>query len=153
MYSRLSIVTAQPDELGPYQRICHRDRFTRDPDQCFAASVLYLFENSQLGGTSFFQPKISDEEINALFSPQSPWHHMSPVEVSTALGTPTGYSTTSNNYFDLLLTVPAAFNRVIFYDGSIFHTGHITQPELLVANPRQGRLTLNGFFTCRRSQF
>jgi hypothetical protein len=40
---------------------------------------------------------------------------------------------------------------VIFYDGSIFHSAHIAAPQLLSDDPLQGRLTLNGFLTCRRS--
>jgi hypothetical protein len=46
--------------------------------------------------------------------------------------------------------VPARFNRLIFYLGTLFHTGEIAHPELLVRDPRCGRLSLNGFFTCRR---
>jgi Family of unknown function (DUF6445) len=47
--------------------------------------------------------------------------------------------------------VPAAFNRAVFYDGGQFHSSHITQPALLSADPARGRLTLNGFFICRRA--
>ena len=39
---------------------------------------------------------------------------------------------------------------MIFYDGSIFHSGDIPVPEKLSADPHHGRLTLNGFFTCMR---
>jgi hypothetical protein len=49
------------------------------------------------------------------------------------------------------VAVPAAFNRAVFYDGGHFHSSHITQPEKLGADPAHGRLTLNGFFICRRS--
>jgi hypothetical protein len=47
--------------------------------------------------------------------------------------------------------VPAAFNRAVFYDGSLFHSSHITAPHKLNADPTRGRLTLNGFFLCRSS--
>ena len=40
---------------------------------------------------------------------------------------------------------------MIFYDGSILHSGDILAPEKLSADPRIGRLTLNGFFTSRRN--
>jgi hypothetical protein len=40
---------------------------------------------------------------------------------------------------------------LIFYSGTVFHSGHITAPERLCDDPRRGRLTLNGFFTCRRN--
>jgi hypothetical protein len=38
----------------------------------------------------------------------------------------------------------------VFYDGNLFHSSHILAPELLSDDPARGRLTLNGFFICRR---
>jgi hypothetical protein len=38
---------------------------------------------------------------------------------------------------------------MLFYNGDLFHCGDITAPARLSADPRTGRLTLNGFFTCR----
>jgi hypothetical protein len=46
--------------------------------------------------------------------------------------------------------VPAAWNRAIFYDATLFHSADVDQPELMSAEARRGRLTLNGFFTCTR---
>jgi hypothetical protein len=59
--------------------------------------------------------------------------------------------TASNAFFEKVATVPARWNRMIFYTGTIFHSGEIVHPQLLSDDPRTGRLTLNGFFTCRRS--
>lgn len=53
MYSRLAMVTTPPEKLEPRQWICHRDRMGVPPEQCVAASVLYLFKDAALGGTSF----------------------------------------------------------------------------------------------------
>jgi Family of unknown function (DUF6445) len=50
---RLSMVTLQPSELSPLQRLCHRDRLAAQADQCVGAAVLYLFRNPALGGTNF----------------------------------------------------------------------------------------------------
>jgi hypothetical protein len=47
--------------------------------------------------------------------------------------------------------VPPRFNRLIFYDGSLFHAGDIPHPGLLRDDVRSGRLTFNGFFVCRRA--
>jgi hypothetical protein len=115
MYSRLSIATLQPHELGPLQQLCHRDRFGTGPDELVAACTLYLFA------------------------------------FAAEIGSPPGYLTTSNAHFELLGTVPAAFNRAVFYDGSAFHSSHITEPARLSPDPARGRLTLNGFFICRRN--
>ncbi len=151
LYSRLSMVTLQPHELSPYQRLCHRDRFTTDPVHCFAAGVLYLFRDAALGGTSFYLPRISGAELQRMYAMESEWRNLPNEECTRRLGSDPGYLVTSNPYFELVATVPAAWNRAIFYDGAIFHTSHITAPQLLSDDPTRGRLTLNSFFTCRRS--
>ena len=66
-------------------------------------------------------------------------------------GIETGYITASNAWFEKIATVPARYNRIIFYEGTLFHSGEIAHPELLSRDPRAGRLSLNGFFTCRRN--
>jgi len=48
-------------------------------------------------------------------------------------------------------SIPAKWNRLIFYDGGVLHSGDITAPQKLSNDPVAGRLTLNGFFTCRRN--
>ncbi|GAH33624.1 unnamed protein product, partial [marine sediment metagenome] len=47
--------------------------------------------------------------------------------------------------------VAAKWNRIVFYDGSMLHSGDIFAPDRLSADPLRGRLTLNGFFTSRRN--
>jgi hypothetical protein len=151
LYSRLSMVTLQPHELSPYQRLCHRDHFSPDSSKCYGAAVLYLFDDPSLGGTSFYAPKIPEAEVQRLYSMESEWRNMSNQDFTQLLDAEPDYLTTSNAYFELICTIPAAWNRVIFYDGGIFHSAHITTPERLAADPTQGRLTLNAFFTCRRA--
>ncbi|MBV8664915.1 MAG: hypothetical protein JO269_00385 [Burkholderiaceae bacterium] len=152
VYSRLSMATLQPHELSPWQRICHTDRLSASPTQCFAASVLYLFHDASLGGTSFYRPRMPPDELHRLYyAPDSPWCSMSNEAFTEVLGAAPAYQTASNEYFELLCTIPPAWNRVIFYDGCVFHSGHITAPQMLSADPVHGRLTLNGFFTCRRA--
>ena len=60
------------------------------------------------------------------------------------------YMADSNAYFERTARVPAAWNRLIFYDGSAFHSAEV-DPARLWADPLQGRLTLNSFITCRRT--
>jgi Family of unknown function (DUF6445) len=146
MYSRLSLATLQPPQLRPLQRLCHRDRFGVEPGQRVAACTLYLFEDPALGGTSFYLPKRPIEAINADIRR---WATMDDAAFTAEMGAPPGYLAASNAHFELAAVVPAAFNRAVFYDGSHFHSSHITQPELLSDDPAAGRLTLNGFFVCR----
>ncbi len=148
MYSRLSIATLQPQALSPLQRLCHRDRLGIEPGQGVAACVLYLFDDERLGGTGFYAPKQPLAETDGLIRH---WSSLGDLAFTAAIGTPPAYLTGSNDWFDLLGTVPARFNRAVFYDGSQFHSSHITEPERLSADPAHGRLTLNGFFVCRQA--
>lgn len=148
MYSRLSIVTKPPERLSPLQRLCHRDRLGTGPGEGVAACVLSLFDDERLGGTGFYAPKQPIGEIDALIRH---WHTLGDLAFTVAIGAPPAYLTSSNDWFELLGTVPARFNRAVFYDGGQFHSSHITEPALLSPDPARGRLTLNGFFVCRQA--
>ena len=148
MYSRLAMVTASPETLEPRQWVCHRDRMGVPPEQCVAASVLYLFKDSSFGGTSFFKPRQPTFEIDLLVHDSGT---LTRAAFASKYALAAGYLTESNAYFEKICAVPARWNRIIFYDGSLFHCSHIIAPDRLSADPRVGRLTLNGFFTCRRN--
>lgn len=148
MYSRLSLTTTPSDQLEPRQWLCHVDRLEVEPGQRLAASVLYLFQDATLGGTSFYMPRRPLPEIAALVQDSATL----PADTFAAkYGLRSCYMTESNAYFEKVLTVPARWNRLIFYDGSVFHSGDIAHPERLSADPKTGRLTLNGFFICQRA--
>ncbi len=147
MNSRLSMVTLAPGELQARQWICHRDSQDVPPDQCIAASVLYLFKDSALGGTSFYAPRQSAFDIDLLVHDASTLANDAFAE---KYAISPGYFSGGNDYFACVGSVPAQWNRMIFYDGSLFHSGDILAPERMCADPLAGRLTLNGFFTCSR---
>ncbi|QSX79341.1 DUF6445 family protein [Agrilutibacter solisilvae] len=147
-YSRLSLVTLPPPALAPRQWICHVDRLNTQPGQCIVACVLYLFRDASLGGTGFYRPRHPPERIARLVQDSS---SMDADAFAAQHRWPPGYMTAGNEWFEKILSVPARFNRLIFYSGGIFHAADILAPERLSADPRQGRLTLNGFFTCRRN--
>ena len=148
MHSRLSLATLQPAQLRPLQRLCHRDRLGASAGEGVAACVLYLFDQPALGGTSFYRPRRTVQDINADITR---WNALTDEDFTQELGAPPSYLTASNAHFELVCSVPAAYNRAVFYDGSQFHSSHITQPELLSADPALGRLTLNGFFITRQA--
>ncbi len=147
MHSRLALVTLPPAELQPWQCICHADLFETDPQLSIQASVLYLFENAALGGTSFYMPRQSPREMARLFHDANT---LPPAEFSRRHDIARAYLCDSNRYFHRVGSVEAKWNRLIFYDGAMLHSGDILAPDLLSADPRRGRLTLNGFFTSRR---
>lgn len=147
MHSRLALVTLPPTQLQPCQSLCHRDSQSAEPGESIQACVLYLFRDPALGGTSFYEPNLSERETDLLF------HHastMPPAEFTRRFGIAPGYMCGSNRYFTRVGGVAAKWNRLVFYDGAALHSGDIAAPERLSADPRAGRLTLNGFFTCRR---
>lgn len=146
-YSRLSIVTDPPEHLEPRQWICHRDRMSVPAGQRVLASVLYLFRDERLGGTAFFVPTANAATTDLLVH-ESGLLDAGAFTAKYAIAR--GYPA-DNPWFRRVSVVPPRFNRIIFYDGALFHSSHIPHPELLSADPARGRLTLNGFFTCRRS--
>ncbi len=147
-YGRMSLVTLPEDSLRPGQWLCHRDRVAPAAgDMLFAASVLYLFDDARLGGTSFYAPKLFGAELECLIQDTQTLDRESFL---ARYGVEPGYIKGSNAYFEQVGHVPAAWNRLIVYDGGQFHSGHIEHPGLLSDSPRHGRLTLNGFFACRR---
>jgi hypothetical protein len=146
-FVRLSLSTIPTARLHPLQWMCHQDRVQTEPGGLvFVASVLYLFREAALGGTSFFEPRLSAEATAQL---------MRDAETQTAFdfsrlhGLTPGYPVKGNRYFDLVATVPPAWNRMIIYDGGGFHSAAIAQPDRLTDDAYTGRLTLNGFFPCR----
>ena len=138
---RLSIASMPVDSLLPLQRLCHRDAEVFAPGEGVAASVAYLFEDARLGGTSFYVPKKSLAQTAQLLRDARDGL----VELAPS------YMNASNEWFEQVCTVPAAFNRAIFYDGSVFHAAQIEEPARLSRDPERGRLTMNGFFRYRKS--
>jgi Family of unknown function (DUF6445) len=145
-YSRLSMVTRPPDSLEPRQWICHRDRLRVAPGRMAVASVLYLFKDPALGGTKLFRPRQDAAATDLLVHDSST---MDAEAFSAKYGLQSSYMTASNAYFELIHEIPAKWNRLVVYDGMIFHSGDIRHPGRLSTEPRQGRLSLNGFFTGR----
>ena len=144
---RLSLVTVPPAALRPRQWLCHVDNVLLPPTESMPASVLYLFKDEQLGGTGFYVPARPAAEIAAMLSAADSL----PAEAFTQqFGLQPGYMHDSNAWFRRIGGVTAQWNRLIFYDGGMHHAAEITHPERLSADPSVGRLTLNGFYTCRR---
>jgi len=144
--SQFSLATLQPEEFTWVQRLCHSDPRLA-PGRVNYAALLYLFENPEMGGTGFYQWK--DQEF---------WSEMTAAqrddpeagleilrEKFQMFRDPPCYMTESNEAADLLDTVPAKFNRLVFYSGDVPHNASITRPELLSRDPARGRLTLNCF--------
>lgn len=147
MHVRLSMVTLPPAALRPAQWLCHSDHFGLEPAQSIQASVLYLFKDPGLGGTGFYEPARPAAEMRNLFGDAV---QLSADAFAERHGIEAGYMLDSNRYFNRIGGVAARWNRMVFYDGTLLHSGDIVAPEKLNNDPLSGRLTLNGFYTCRR---
>jgi len=146
MATRMSLVTLPPDQLMPQQRICHRDARSCAPGEGAVASVMYLFEDARMGGTSFYRAMRHPDEIDFLLYQA---RMMENTAFSKVIGAEPCYFNGDGRYFENICTVPAAWNRAIFYDATIFHSGQIDAPDLLDADPARGRLTINAFMRYR----
>jgi hypothetical protein len=144
---RMSMTTRDPQDLRPAQWICHIDAMGMQPGQMIGACVLYLFDRPELGGTAFYMPTRPMDETMALMQASS---QLPPERFAAEYGIAPGYMTDSNAWFQKVARIPARFNRLIFYSGTVLHSGEILNPQLLDPDPRKGRLTINGFFTCTR---
>ena len=137
-YSRLSMVTKKPEQLMPRQWICHRDGVSVPADERMLASVR----------NSIYQPK-ADQKITASLIHDA--NSMAPKAFSERYGIAPGFMTQSNAWFEKVLTIGARWNRMVIYDSMVFHSGDILRPEAMTADPKTGRLSLNGFYRGRRS--
>ncbi|MBN8503998.1 MAG: tryptophan 7-halogenase [Burkholderiales bacterium] len=146
MNARFSRVLLDPAQLDPRQRICHRDDSGLAADQRVGALVHYLFEDERLGGTVFFRSRLSQEDTERLFQDAN---HLDAMRFERRYGVPAAYMTQSNALFEVIGRVPARWNRAVFYDGSLLHSGDIQCPAAMLRAPGPGRLTLNGFFQRR----
>lgn len=147
-HAKLAIATRREQELQPFQVIPHVDRLRMEAGQAAMASVLYLFEDERLGGTSFFRPRADAARLAGLFEDAA---RLDASAFGARHGLPRAYPAGSNAWFEHALTVAPRFNRLIAYPGTVFHCSHVPDPARLDADPRKGRLTLNGFFACRRA--
>jgi hypothetical protein len=145
---RYSMVTVPPEKLRPIQWVCHRDDVGLEAGLSMQASVLYLFRDPRLGGTSFYVPTRPKAEIDALFIDT---RTMTAEAFAAKYGMAAGYMRAGNDYFRRIGGVAAKWNRLIFYDGGMFHSSDNPAAETLSSDPLTGRLTLNGFFTSRRN--
>lgn len=148
MNTRLAMVTTPPEQLEPRQRICHRDSAWVDPAHTIAASVLYLFDDPALGGTAFFRPRREATATERLVHDSSTLPRAAFDATYPEIAQ--DYLQDSNDWFERIGRVDAAFNRMVFYDGRLFHSGEVGPPPARSGDPATGRLTLNGFFTCSR---
>lgn len=136
---QFSLTTVAPAQLGPLQRTPHFDASTPH----YMAVLLYLCDERH-GGTGFYRHKATGlQQITA----ETREHYL---DVYTAelnrRHPPARYFDAGDEHFEFLGMVPARFNRLVVYPGSLLHSACINPRLSISADPRQGRLTVNSFY-------
>lgn len=131
-----SLVTLPPDRLHSSQSAPHID--TTDGWQL---ALLHYLCDPGFGGTAFYRHRATGFAAVT----QERWPAYCAARANEPNGT--GYMTTTDAWFERIGGVEAAFNRLVIYRSRLLHSGTITNPERLSADPRTGRLTANIFLT------
>jgi hypothetical protein len=145
MNTRLAMTTTSPDELQPRQCIPHRASVAVDSSHRVFASILYLFEDPALGGTSFYRPR---QDASATARLMRDAAEMDAEAFGARYGIGAVYPSGTTRYFEHLASVPARWNRIVFFDDRLFRSGDIQDARALEGDPRRGRLTMNGLYIC-----
>lgn len=134
-----SLTTMPAQELSALQRTPH---FDASIPQHFAV-LLYLCDERH-GGTGFYSHRASGwQQITA--HNRERYLDMYYEEVNRE-SPAQRYFDGANAHFDFLGMIPAKFNRLVIYRGSLLHTACI-HPQLSInSDPRTGRLTVNTFY-------
>ena len=136
--SAFSLTTVPPERLGPFQRTPHFDAST----PFYMAALLWLCDEGH-GGTGFYrhnatgiQRVTADNREHYLDLRHAEMNRLCP---------PPRYFDRSDEHFTFLGMMPARFNRLVVYPGSLLHSACINPARSLDRDPRRGRLTVNTF--------
>jgi hypothetical protein len=134
-----SLVTTTPDKLTYLQRIPHIDSLF--PQEL--AFIHYLFRGD-LGGTAFYRHRATGfESIDASRTTEY-WPHVEAAKSGPA-APPAAYIDGDTSLYERIGNEEAAFNRLLLYRRNSLHSGAVPAHAQLPADPRRGRLSLNGF--------
>ena len=135
-----SIVTHAPSQLTPIQRLPHFDGF----DESQMAVMIYLHQ-TQHGGTAFYRHRSTGyERVTQARYPD--YKTKLEADVRSHGLPPQHYIDDGAPLFERIAQFGGGFNEMILYPGTALHSGVIEDQAPLSPDPRQGRLTINGFF-------
>ncbi len=134
-----SIVTLQPMELAPLQRVPHVDSLQDNG----LATIHYLFRK-ELGGTSFYRHRSTGfESIDA--SREHEYVAAIQREFTGPDAPPPAYINGDTALFERIEAQSAVFNRMLVYKRNSLHSGSIPPDFVPDPNPATGRLSINSF--------
>jgi hypothetical protein len=144
-----SMVTKCEEELIPAQRRPHFDGpctagiiFLNSPNQCCGGTGFYRHRAT---GLSRYPEKVTDTHLKLI----KKLGLKSLRELQNLVSAPppdnaSGYITDSNREWEQTNFIEMKFNRLIMYDGQLFHSGVVRNGDF-GETPRERRLTLNYF--------
>lgn len=133
-----SLMTLQPDDLQPLQKIPHFDHHTAD-----GFAIIHYLSKGPSGGTAFY--KHARTGFETLTDARLEAYAQARETDIREYGVPSGYHSGDRSGFIELASVEARFNRAAIYPGRILHTGIVPENFNFSPDPRRGRLTANIF--------
>ena len=134
-----SLTTVPADQLGPLQCTPHFDASTPH----HMAVLLYLCDDHH-GGTGFYRHKATGLQQ---ITDTTREHYLDVYYQEINARRPAQrYFDDSDGQFEFLGMIPAKFNRLVAYRGSLLHSACVNPNLSIDANPRTGRLTVNTFY-------
>lgn len=137
--SAFSLTTTAPEALGPLQRMPHFDASTPH----YMAALLYLCDAAH-GGTGFYRHNATG--LQRITADNRERYLDTCHEEVNRRPPPARWFDRSDEHYTFLGMMPARFNRLVVYPGSLLHSACIDPARSLSGDPRHGRLTVNTFY-------
>lgn len=134
-----SLVTLQPEQLSPRQRIPHHDH-----SDAGRVAIMHYLDGPESGGTAFYRHRRTGFE--AITPDREAAYAAALAEDERDFGPPPpGYPLGDSAAFEQIGAVEARPDRMALYRGRQLHSGIIPDPAALSDDPATGRLTVNMF--------
>jgi len=138
-----SIVTTQPGDLTPIQRLPHFDTSDRN-----RLALLHYCCGEDSGGTSFYRH--SETGYEAISEDRTSAYSAAIKDEADKSGLPAArYMAGSTDQFERIGQIEARPNRMAIYRSMCLHSGDIPIKQSLAPDPETARLTINTFVQAR----
>ena len=134
-----SVVTTPPSRLTHPQRIPHVDSLAGNE----LAFIHYLFK-SELGGTAFYRHRKTGFESVDQERQSEYFRHVGDERAAVERTAP-AYIDGDTEFYEQIGGQDGVFNRMLVYRRNALHSGSIGPAFDASPDPRQGRLSINGF--------
>jgi hypothetical protein len=134
-----SLVTTPPSDLTYLQRIPHIDSLANSE----LAFILYLFK-ANLGGTAFYRHRKTGFESVDQGRRAEYWRQIEQEQAAVEQAS-RGYISGDTEFYERIGRQEGVFNRMLIYRRTSLHSADLAPNFVASADPRRGRLSVNGF--------